>query len=186
MAELPNLKAVYDELHPKGFEIIGISFDNDLAPLKSVVQQQRIPWPQFFEPGENRFGRMFDIDHFPSMWLVDQKGIIRFISAGEDLKGKVLKLMQESPTTPSTDPVPPPPKTPPASMRHLKLTGFSGNPEKPLVLLNSGTKTHTFGENDEQTLQTPGGELKVRCVKIHERSAKFIVGDGFELELKVY
>ena len=189
MRELPHVKQVYDELHPRGFEVLGISFDRDRNALEKVVREQNIPWPQSFASnGENPLGRQFGIDHFPSMWLVDQKGLVRFISAGADLRGKVLKLMQESPTTPSLPAiVPPPPPTKPAAAQHLRLSGFSGTQANPLILVNSGRSTHTFGIGDEQLLQTPGGELKVRCVSIIGKKAKFVVGDsGFELELMAY
>ena len=188
--ELPQVKQVYDELHPKGFEVLGIGFDRDRNALEKTVREQNIPWPQNFAVnGDNPLGRQFGIDHFPSMWLVDQKGRVRFISAGADLRGKVLNLMQESPTTPSLPEAgaPPPPPTKPAAAQHLKLSGFSGTPGNPLILVNSGRGTHTFGVGDEQLLQTPGGDLKVRCVSIIGKTAKFIVGDaGFEIELKAY
>ena len=103
MRELPHVKEVYRELHPRGFEVLGFSFDRDRAALKTVVAQSGIPWPQSFEEGgSNHFGKQYGIAYFPSMWLVDQKGVVRYISAGADLKNKVLTLLKEStPTAPA-------------------------------------------------------------------------------------
>ena len=45
--ELPNLKKAYDELHGKGFEIIGISLDEEVKELTDFVASKDVPWPQF-------------------------------------------------------------------------------------------------------------------------------------------
>jgi thiol-disulfide isomerase/thioredoxin len=86
MSGLPHLKRAYEIYHARGFEIVGISFDRDRKALKNVVEGLQLGWPQYFEEsqGENQFGRRFGIRHYPSMWLVDKQGVIRFISAGQD------------------------------------------------------------------------------------------------------
>src|SRR5712671_3237943 len=44
VAELPNVKAAYEKLHPKGFEIIGISFDRSKSDLQSFITKKKMPW----------------------------------------------------------------------------------------------------------------------------------------------
>jgi thiol-disulfide isomerase/thioredoxin len=95
MAELPNVKAGYEKLHAKGFEIVGISFDREQAALERVVAREKMPWPQYFPEGENRFADEFGIESIPTMWLVDRKGLLRDLNAREDLVGKVEKLLAE-------------------------------------------------------------------------------------------
>jgi thiol-disulfide isomerase/thioredoxin len=97
--ELPNVKAAYDKLHAKGFEIVGISFDKEKESLVGFVEQQKMPWPQYFDgkQWENDFGKQFGIQSIPTMWLVDKKGNLRDLDAVDDLAGKVEKLLAESP-----------------------------------------------------------------------------------------
>lgn len=99
MRELPHLKTTYAKYHDKGFDIVGISFDRDRSALQSVVQGMDIPWPQYFEDSQDghQFGLKFGIRHYPSMWLVDRKGVIRFISAGQDMDKKIETLLAENP-----------------------------------------------------------------------------------------
>jgi thiol-disulfide isomerase/thioredoxin len=99
MKELPHLKTTYAKYHSKGLEIVGISFDRDRGALQNVVQGMEIPWPQYFEEsqGGHQFGLKFGIRHYPSMWLVDRKGVIRFISAGQDMETKIETLLAENP-----------------------------------------------------------------------------------------
>lgn len=97
MAELPNVKATYEKLNPKGFEIIGISFDQDQDKLENIVQREKMPWPQHYESGgQNKFGEEFGITGIPTMWLVDKKGNLRDINGREDLAEKVEKLLAEN------------------------------------------------------------------------------------------
>lgn len=99
MNGMPHLKKTYEKYHPKGLEIVGISFDRDRKALTSVVGGMGIEWPQYFEEsqGQNQFGLRFGIDHYPSMWLVDKNGVVRFISAGQDMERKIETLLADGP-----------------------------------------------------------------------------------------
>jgi thiol-disulfide isomerase/thioredoxin len=97
IAELPNVLAAYEKLHPQGFEIIGISFDQDKEALTSFVKKENMPWPQFFDGKgwENQFGQRFGIRGIPAMWLVDKQGLVRDFNARADLADRVEKLLAE-------------------------------------------------------------------------------------------
>jgi thiol-disulfide isomerase/thioredoxin len=97
IAELPNVKAAYGRLHPKGFEILGISFDEDKGALEKMLKKEGMTWPQFFdgEGWSNKFGQEFGITAIPTMWLVDKKGLLRDTNGREDLEAKVEKMLAE-------------------------------------------------------------------------------------------
>lgn len=97
IAELPNVKAAYDKLHPKGFEILGISFDNSRAKLEQFLEEREITWPQYFDGKgwQNELGQRFGISSIPTMWLVDKKGIVRDMNARGNLEAKVSALLKE-------------------------------------------------------------------------------------------
>jgi thiol-disulfide isomerase/thioredoxin len=97
VAELPHVKAAYDNLHSKGFEIVGISFDQSKAALEKFVKDENMAWPQYFdgEGWKNKFGVEFGINGIPTMWLVDKKGILRDINARDHLEEKAAKFLSE-------------------------------------------------------------------------------------------
>jgi thiol-disulfide isomerase/thioredoxin len=97
VAEIPHVKAAYDKLHDKGFEIIGLSCDQEKGKLTDFVKEKDLAWPQYFEDqgGRNKFAVEFGIDAIPTMWLVDKNGLLREANAREDLEGKVEKLLAE-------------------------------------------------------------------------------------------
>jgi peroxiredoxin len=93
VAELPRVKGVWNEFHVQGFEVIGISCDNDQAELKEYVKSHDIPWPQYFDgkqQGDNKFTVCFGIYGIPHKFLVDRNGILRFdnIRANDKLHAK--------------------------------------------------------------------------------------------------
>jgi thiol-disulfide isomerase/thioredoxin len=97
VAELPNVKLAYEQLHPKGFEIIGISFDREKDKLLKFVQDKAMEWPQYFDgkQWENKFGVEYGINSIPAMWLVDKKGKLRLMDARGRLADRVEALLAE-------------------------------------------------------------------------------------------
>ncbi len=94
--EVPAVKAAFEKLNSKGFEIIGVSLDQERAELEKMVAEKKMPWPQYFEGGEkNKFADEFQIASIPTMWLVDKKGILRELNAKEQLVEKVERLLAE-------------------------------------------------------------------------------------------
>ena len=97
VAELPNVLKAYKELHPKGFEIIGISLDSDKAKLESFVKARGMEWPQFFDgkSWRNEISSKYGINSIPAMWLVNKKGMVVSTNARGALEEKVQKLLAE-------------------------------------------------------------------------------------------
>lgn len=94
---LPSLKETYAKLHEKGFEIIGISSDDDKETLRTFLKKEEVPWAQYFEEsGNNRFFEQFDIVPIPTMWLIDKKGVIRHVQVEEELSATVEQLLAET------------------------------------------------------------------------------------------
>ncbi len=97
VGEIPNVKAAYEKLHAKGFEIVGISFDQSKEALEKFVAEKEMAWPQYFDGKGwgNKFGQQYGISGIPTMWLVDKKGNLRDTNARGALEEKVTKLLAE-------------------------------------------------------------------------------------------
>jgi thiol-disulfide isomerase/thioredoxin len=97
VADIPSIKATYDKFHEKGFEIVGISLDEDQAKLDRFVADKGMKWPQHFDgkKWENRFALEFSIESAPTMWLVDKQGNLRDVNGRDSLEQKVQKLLAE-------------------------------------------------------------------------------------------
>src|SRR2546421_2871622 len=97
-AELPNVKAAYEKLRPKGFEIVGISFDSSKKDLQSFVAKEKMTWPQYFDglTWKNKIGVKYKIEGIPTMWLLDKKGNLREMEVRGNLESRVEKLLAEN------------------------------------------------------------------------------------------
>lgn len=75
IGEIPNMKVAYDAWHDKGFDILGISFDQaDMADkIKEFLEERELPWPQIYEGKmwDTDLGKMHDVGGIPFVLLVD-------------------------------------------------------------------------------------------------------------------
>ncbi len=97
VGELPHVKEAYEKNHAKGFEIVGVSLDQEKASLTEFVSGHQMEWPQYFDGQgwENKLAGQYGITSIPAMWLIDKKGNLRDLHARADLSGKVEKLLAE-------------------------------------------------------------------------------------------
>jgi len=88
-AELPHVIATYKKYHDQGFEIIGISLDQDQAKLTGFTKSMNMTWPQFFDGQgwQNKLAVKYGIQSIPATFLLDGEGKI----IGKDLRGKELE-----------------------------------------------------------------------------------------------
>jgi thiol-disulfide isomerase/thioredoxin len=96
-AELPNVVAAYNKLHSRGFEIVGISLDQDRQSLVTFTAANGMPWPQYFDGKgwQNSISSGFGIQAIPAMWLVNKQGYVVSTNGRADLEGQVEKLLAE-------------------------------------------------------------------------------------------
>ena len=87
-AELPNVVATYAKYHDQGFEIIGISLDQDRDKLVSFIKDNNMTWPQYFDGlgWQNKVAVKYSIESIPATVLIDAKGNI----IDHDLRGDAL------------------------------------------------------------------------------------------------
>ena len=95
--EVPNLVKAYENLHSKGFEIVGVSLDQDKAKLEGFTKEKGMTWPQFFDGKgwQNEISSRFGIQSIPAMWLINKKGMLVSTNARPKLKDQVEKLLAE-------------------------------------------------------------------------------------------
>lgn len=89
VGELPNVIATYQKHHAQGFEIIGVSLDQDQTKLTDFIKSKDMTWQQFFD-GQgwgNKLAVRYGIESIPATFLLDGKGKI----IGKDLRGEALE-----------------------------------------------------------------------------------------------
>ena len=98
-AELPNVIAAYQKYHDRGFEIVGISLDDNESQLKSFVTEHKMQWQQYFDGKRwnNKLSRKYGIESIPASFLLDREGkIVATDLRGDDLDTQLAKLLPKS------------------------------------------------------------------------------------------
>jgi len=90
MRELPNVIECYKLYHPKGFDIVGVSLDEDAAAWKAAIKNNKISWPQMSDLAgwKSEAVTVFSFTGIPHTVLVDPNGVI----VAKNLRGDGLKL----------------------------------------------------------------------------------------------
>ena len=96
MGEVPHLKETYDKFHKKGFEIYGVSFDNNRDKWLAAVKDNGMKWIQVSDLNgfDNPAAKDYAVQGIPSNFLIDASGnIVAKNLRGEDLYKKVEELL---------------------------------------------------------------------------------------------
>ena len=91
--EMPNVKANYEKYHAKGFEVVGISFDDDKEAWAKGVKDLGITWPQIsdLKGWQCAASDLYNIKSIPATILYGPDGkVLKTNLRGEEL-GKALE-----------------------------------------------------------------------------------------------
>lgn len=98
-AELPGIKKFYAENHDKGFEIVSVSNDFDLAALTKYTAENDMPWTQLFDPGAakkhtwNPITLDCGIDAIPRIFVIGKDGVLLDAHARETYQDVATKAL---------------------------------------------------------------------------------------------
>ena len=96
-AEMPTVVKAYADYHDKGFEVVGVSLDNDKDAWVKAIKDLNMPWPQMsdLKGWECEGAKTYNVQSIPSNLLIDQEGkIIAKDLRGDDLLNKIAELLK--------------------------------------------------------------------------------------------
>ncbi len=74
--EMPHVKELYEKLHGQGFEVVGVSLDEDQAALAAYLEENEIRWETLAGEGTQDLAEKYSVRGIPTMMLVDKDGKI--------------------------------------------------------------------------------------------------------------
>lgn len=98
----PHRRSLVKRLEGKPFVILGVNSDHDRAELKKVIAREEITWRSFWNGGstQGRISSRWDLQGWPTLFLIDAKGIIRHKHVGSPdekvLDEEIDKLIAEA------------------------------------------------------------------------------------------
>lgn len=95
-AENPSVVALYNEFHPQGLNIIGVSLDKDAKKWKEAIAKDGLVWPHVsnLKFWEDPIAKQYNVQSIPATFILDEKGnIVAKDLRGEELRAKVAALL---------------------------------------------------------------------------------------------
>lgn len=92
----PHERSLVEKLKDEPFAIIGVNSDEDLEELAEAVEKENITWRSFWNGPLGTAGPIstkWNVQGWPTMYLIDAKGVIRYHwlgSPGNDVLDKAI------------------------------------------------------------------------------------------------
>jgi thiol-disulfide isomerase/thioredoxin len=95
-AMIPHSRAMVERLKDKPFALISVSADDDKEDLTKFLAKEKMPWTHVWNGPDGGLVEDWDVQHFPTIYVLDAKGVIRATELrGEELEEKVNELLKE-------------------------------------------------------------------------------------------
>jgi thiol-disulfide isomerase/thioredoxin len=102
VAEVPAMLEAYEKYHDRGFEVVGVSLDEDRDAVMQFVKEKGIPWPILHERAEGAgwqhpLATFYGITGIPQMILIGRDGnVITLNARGRALEEKLAELFKDA------------------------------------------------------------------------------------------
>ena len=100
IAEMRHIRANYDLYHDRGFEVVGVSVDQDLEALASFVEENEVPWTILADNASKpegtiqSLGDYYGVMGIPSLVLIGPDGkVVKLNPRGAQLRTELEKLL---------------------------------------------------------------------------------------------
>ncbi len=86
-AMIPHEREMVERLKDKPFALVSISADDKNETLKEFLSQEKMPWTHWWNGSEGGVIDDWDVQAFPTIYVIDAKGVIRY----KDLRDEKLE-----------------------------------------------------------------------------------------------
>lgn len=100
---IPSLRGWYEVYGPQGLVVIGnhypeFEYERDLGNLKEAVARLEVPYP-VAQDNEGLTWRAYENHYWPSLYLIDKRGHLRYNHIGEgryaEIEAAIQALLEE-------------------------------------------------------------------------------------------
>jgi hypothetical protein len=96
---IPHELALVKRLEKEPFALIGVNTDYALPQTRESMDRFGIKWRNIWEgqvkPGRGALSQQWRIRGYPTVYLIDGRGVIRQVTNGPDFEGTIDSLLAE-------------------------------------------------------------------------------------------
>jgi len=79
-------RSLVQEMQGKPFALIGVNSDGDRKAIRKIVEEKNLIWRSFYAGRDPAIPDLYNIDGWPTVFIIDAKGVIRY----RDLRGDAI------------------------------------------------------------------------------------------------
>ncbi len=98
MAKVPFERKLMETYSGRPFTVVGVNCGDEKLKAASVMKEQKMTWPSFFDGDDGPIVTRWNISVFPTVFLIDAKGVIRLKDPPDDneLESAVADAVKEA------------------------------------------------------------------------------------------
>jgi len=95
-AMIPHQRELVEKLKGKPFKLVSVSADDQKETLTKFLEKEKMPWTHLWSGASGGFIDEYQIDSYPTIYVLDAKGIIRYKHVrNEELANAAETLLKE-------------------------------------------------------------------------------------------
>ena len=80
--EAPHLQRLHKKYFARGLRLIAVTeMDPGVTDVRQFIKRHGLTYPVVLDPGE-RAGKQYRVEGHPTAFLLDRKGVVRFVHVG--------------------------------------------------------------------------------------------------------
>lgn len=94
---IPAIKELYSKYNAKGFEVLSVSIDTDVAAWTKAMNDENMPWAQVLSPNKEKTLSEFMIVGVPTLYLINREGVIveKYTGFSSKLKDQLDEIFKD-------------------------------------------------------------------------------------------
>ncbi len=89
----PHERSLVKEMQGRPFVLLGINTDGEISRAREAIAENKLNWRSFYDGRGGSICRQFEIRAFPTIMLIDHRGVIKFDSIRKNLDKEIEKLV---------------------------------------------------------------------------------------------
>jgi thiol-disulfide isomerase/thioredoxin len=92
---IPHERELVEKQKGKPFALVSVSADEDKAALTDFLKTDKMPWDHWWDGSKGPVVKMFKVRAFPTLYLIDAKGVVRKKWVGSPGNEAIDKAVEE-------------------------------------------------------------------------------------------
>jgi peroxiredoxin len=99
-AALPEIEKLRAQFPAKDFQVLAVNVDQSADKARKFLRKHPVGYPSLADP-KGRVPRMFGLETMPTSYVIDRKGVIRYVHKGyregdmQEIRARIAKLVAQ-------------------------------------------------------------------------------------------